>query len=352
MTAPVHFLVPGDPDTPTGGFEYDRHAVAALRAAGMLSGMIRVDGPFPDTDDAALADAAAAFAGLPDGAVLVVDGLALTPLFPALRPHAARLRLIALIHHPLADETGLAPDEASELLRQETAALATARRVVVTSRHTARRLRDLDVPAESCRVVQPGAGPFVDLGFRDEAGATDAPRLLSVATLVPRKGQDLLVESLGSLRDRSWSLDLVGDRRDPAYAARVGRAIAGSGLDARIRVHGAVPTATLETFWRRADLFVLASRHEGFGIVCVEAVRWGLGLVTTTAGAISEAVPDGCGLLVAHDDPAALRQALADWLDDAGLRRRLADAARHAAPGLRRWSDMAADFVDAVSDLP
>lgn len=347
--AAVFFLVPGDPETPTGGFVYDRHAVQGLADAGRLGGMLRIDGPFPATDADTLARAAEALAAVPDGAVLVVDGLAFASLIEVLRPHAGRLAQVALVHHPLCDETGITPTERERWRQVEPAALAPLRRIVTTSNTTAGRLVELGIDRSRIRVVRPGVDGPIDLSFRS-ARAEAAPRLLTVATLIPRKGQDLLVEALARLADRPWSLDLVGDARHPGYAAALTARIAELGLDRRIALHGAVAHADLDHFWRAADLFVLPSRHEGWGIAYLEAVRWGLPVLGTTAGAIPEAVPAEAAVLVPPGNLDALTTALARLLDHAGERRRLAEGAVKAAAGLRRWSDTAREFAAAVTE--
>lgn len=346
----VHFLVPGDPDTPTGGFVYDRHAVRGLADAGRLGGVLRVDGPFPAADADTLARAGRALGGVPDGAVLVVDGLAYAPLIDVIRPHAGRLAVVALVHHPLGDETGLTEPERRHWLRAEAAALEPLRRIVTTSRTTARRLAELGVDADRVRVVPPGVDGPVDLSFRVPPAPGAPLRLLTVATLIPRKGQDLLLDALTRLTDRRWTADLVGDARHPAFARAIADRIAAGGLGDRVVLHGAVRHDDLDRFWRAADLFVLPSRHEGWGIAYVEAVRWGLPVIGTTAGAIPEAVPDGAGILVAPDEADALSAALAQLLDDRAAYGRLAAGAVGAAAGLRRWSDTACEFAAAVTE--
>lgn len=348
--APVWFLVPGDPDTPTGGFVYDRYAVRGLAAAGRLGGVLRIDGPFPDTDADTLARAAEALAAVPDDAILVVDGLAFAPLVEVLRPHADRLTLVVLVHHPLGDETGIADAERARWLRDEVAALQPVRRIVTTSRATARRLAELGLEPGRIRAVPPGVDGPIDLSFR-KPPAADAPlRLLTVATLIPRKGQDLLVDALARLRDRSWTADLVGDARHPAFARAVAGRIASLGLNDRIVPRGAVSHDDLDGYWRAADLFVLPSRHEGWGIAYVEAVRWGLPVIGTTAGAIPEAVPAGAGILVPPDDLDALTAALARLLDDRAAFARLSADAVVAAAGLRRWDHTEREFAIAVTE--
>lgn len=351
-TTDVWFLSPGSLDTPTGGFVYDRYVVEGLREAGRLAEVIRIDGPFPDTDSSTADLAAEAIAAVPDGGTLIVDGLALTPLASVVEPHLGRLRVIALVHHLLGDETGLPEAARRTWLDAEIALLRRVEQVVVTSRTTADRLAGLGLDAAAIRVVPPGVEPPPDLGFREKARALGPLRLLSVATLIPRKGHDLLIDALAALGDREWRLDLVGEARDPAWAEALDHRVDAHGLTHRVVRHGVVSPAELERFWRRADLFALTSRHEGWGIALVEAVRWGLPVVTTDAGAIAEAVPHSARLLVPANDVDALIDGLARLLDDPAERRRLTLGAVASAKRLRRWGDTTRDFVAALPKRP
>lgn len=343
----VHFLIPGAPDTPTGGFVYDRHAIEGLRAAGSLAAVLRVDGPYPKGDASALTAAAQALETVPEGHVVIVDGLAFTALAPVIAEHADRLRIIALVHHPLGDETGLDATARAHWLAAETAALTHTKAIVVTSRTTRARLAELGIDPATVASVTPGVDPAPDLAFR----ATRAPgplRLLCVATLIPRKGQHLLVRAVSVLRDRDWTLDLVGDARDPTYAARLADLIAEQGLGGRVRVRGAVSADRLDGFWRRADAFVFPSLHEGWGIAPVEAVRWGLPVISSDGGALPESVPEAARALVPAGDAEALAAAIAHLLDDPAHRAKLGAGAVRAARTLRTWQDMRTEFADVI----
>lgn len=367
MPRPLAFLLPGPIDTPTGGFVFDKHVIAGCRAAGRDPAILVAAGTYPHPDEAALAETGRMLGDLADGTVLVVDGLCLTPLAPvlvpviapALKPHAERLSLVGLIHHPLADETGVPASAQAALLADEAAILARCAHVIATSRTTADRLTSaLGVPSANISVVRPGVDAPPKLGCTDELESISSEptgdrtlRLFSVGTLIPRKGHDLLVDALASLTHLDWHLDLVGEARDPAFAERLRDRIRASGLEARITLHGAVAQSRLDAFYREADLFVLASRHEGFGIAYLEAVRWGLPVLGTTAGAIPEAVPEAARLLVAPDNIEALRAGLANLIDDKTARRNLTEGARDAAPGLRVWDDVGREFAALMRNL-
>ncbi|MDF1793446.1 MAG: glycosyltransferase family 4 protein [Thalassobaculaceae bacterium] len=351
VSADVHFLIPGDPATPTGGFLYDRHAIEGLRAAGRLADTIRVDGPYPEGDTATRTTAETALAAVPDGHRVVVDGLAFTALAPAIARHTGRLEIIALIHHPLGDETGLTAAAQDRWIADELDALAHARAILVTSRTTRARLGALGVDTARVTAVVPGVDPAPDLAFR-RARPPGPLRLLCVATLIPRKAQHLLLEALTPLTDRNWQLDLVGDARDPVYGDRIRRKVADLGLSDRVTLAGAVSDAVLEDHWRRADAFVFPSLHEGWGIAPVEAVRWGLPVITSDAGALPESVPKPARLMVPAGNVSALRDAIARLLDDPVRRAALADGARNSASALRSWADMRAEFAAVIGGRP
>jgi glycosyltransferase involved in cell wall biosynthesis len=347
--SPVYVVVPGRIDTPTGGFVYDRAMIAALRAAGQLADVIVLPGEFPQPSPAAISAAARCLASLADGSPVVVDGLALTPLASVLANAAGRLRKIALVHHPLCDESGLTPAVAQHWFEREREALARVAGVIVTSHATAARLADFGVSAARVRAVLPGAvevpRPPAARLYRPPGRP---PRLLCVASLTVRKGQDQLVRALAALRRCPWRLDLVGPARDPAFARRLRLAARCRRLHQRVHFIGPLARHRLQRRYRRADLFVLASRHEGFGMAPVEAVAHGLPVVTTRAGALPEALPPGTATLVPAGDIAALTRALRPLLIHRTRRHHAAWQARRCATRMRSWAAAGSEFVAAV----
>jgi glycosyltransferase involved in cell wall biosynthesis len=344
-----HFLLPGSPQTPTGGFVYDRHMLCALRAAGRLAGAIVLPGTYPHLSEAARAAGAQAVEHLPDGASAIIDGLAFSPLLEAFAVAASRLSLYPLIHHPLADETGLPAAIRDRLYERERRALALARGVVVTSEHTALRLAAFGVPAGRIRVVRPGVD---GLSPRMRSAATLGVRpvvLLCVASLARRKGQDVLLRALTRLRSFRWRLLLVGPARDPVFAGRLRRLARHLDIAERIVFAGAVSEARLARLYRLADLFVLPSYYEGYGIAVAEAAAHGLPVVASDAGAIPEAIASGRHRLVPPGDVPALADTLRGFLV---ARRAIGGdwrAPTHARQ--RSWAAAGREFLAALDGL-
>lgn len=348
--APWVLLVPGDLHTPTGGYGYDRRLLDGWRAQGRPVDVLRLDGDWPWPGPDTRAQATAALARLADGTVVIADGLAFGALGEVVAPHAQRLHWVALVHHPLHLETGLSTEQAGQLRQAEARALRHARRVVVTSPHTAQDVAALGVPASRIAVVEPGVDARPAPVARPlPAGAP--VNLLCVATLVPRKDHGLLLRALQGLQHLPWRLDCVGSpTRQPDHARALHAATASGPLAARVVWHGELDEAALQARYAAADAFVLASRHEGYGMVINEALQHGLPLVASRAGALAHTVPPAAGLLVPPGDEAAWRDALAAVIGDAALRARLAAGAREAAGRLPGWPQQAALFASVIGD--
>jgi glycosyltransferase involved in cell wall biosynthesis len=343
----VVFAVPGSLDTPTGGYAYDRRLVGELINLGWRVAVVDLGEGFPRPDAETRAAARDRLAELRDGIPVVVDGLALGVLPDAAAELSRHRPLIALVHHPLALESGLAAAEAEALRGSERQALAHARRVVTTSFATARVLvADYDVPMDRIAVAEPGT----DRAPRAKGSGSDVVHLLAVGSLVPRKGYDVLLKALSTITDLDWRLTIAGNRRDEDTARRIEAQIAALGLGARISLEGAAPTPRLAELYDSADVFVLASRFEGYGMAFAEAMARGLPVIGTTAGAIPGTVPEGAGILVPPDDTAALSDALRRVVGNGAARARLASGAWAAAERLPTWRAAAEIVARAIEE--
>ncbi len=344
--APIHFIVPGPIDQRTGGYGYDRRIVDALRRDGRTVRVIELEGRFPICCDIAEKSASSALASAPDGTTVVIDGLALPGAAPSLSRHAGRLTVVVLVHHPVAQETGLSPADSAALQTIERAAIAQADLIVTTSAATADRLlSNYGIEKEKLSVVPPGTDPAPWAS----GGNGETVRLLCVATLIPRKGHRALIDALSDCAALPWRLSCLGSTaRDPATAAAVMRQSAVYGLSERVELAGEVDQPALEAAYASADVFVLASALEGYGMAFAEALARGLPVVGSGGGAARDTVPESAGLIVSVGDRAALAGALSQVIADRALRRRLADGARAAGLKLPDWPFVGRRFVAAL----
>lgn len=379
----LHLVVPGRLDQRTGGYIYDRRVAEGLRGLDWTVQVHSLQGCFPGPDEVAEAALEATLSSLPDASRVVVDGLALGGLPKAAARHAGRLTLLGLVHHPLYEETGLAADRAKQLEALERAALESCRGIVATSGFTAKRLREWLQPCPPLRVVTPGIEHepvWIDRetrqanrvalklfrgdrfecsetgALRAESGkpanALRAPMLLCVGSLVPRKGQDLLVQALDRLQDRSWHCLLAGsDVRDPTFAERLRIEIARRGLETRVEILGECPEPLLDALYQSADLFVLPAWYEGYGMAFAEAMAHGLPIIATSGGAIPDTVPATAGMLVTPGDIDSLTAAIARLLDEPILRAELARGAWDHARSLPGWNQVSVQFANALREL-
>jgi glycosyltransferase involved in cell wall biosynthesis len=328
--AGVHVVLPNDiddPAAPSGGNRYDRQVCRGLAALGWSVREHAVPGGWPVPSAAERTGLAGILAAMPDGALVLLDGLVASAVPEVLLPQAPRLRLVVLVHMPLAE-----PAEGS--------ALATARAVLVTSGWARHRLLQMyGLAAERVHVATPGVQPAA-LATGSDAGTG----LLCVAAVARDKGHDVLVEALAAIAELPFRCVCAGTlSRDPGFAAGLRRLVRDRGLADRVRLAGPLTGARLEAAYAAADLLVLASRGETYGMVVTEALARGIPVLGTAAGGLPEALgraPDGSlpGILVGPGDPAALAAALRRWLGDADLRRRLRCSARGRRQLLTEWS--------------
>jgi glycosyltransferase involved in cell wall biosynthesis len=341
---PVAFAIPGDINLPTGGYAYDRRVLALLPSLGVGARHLPLRGSFPQPSAADLADTRRSLAAVPADAVLLIDGLAYGAM-PADLVRDLDRSIVALVHHPLCLEAGLGEQRQAELRASEKTALALARHVVVTSAATAKTLvADFAVPDAKITVAEPGT----DVAPR--ANGTGEPlQLLGVGSIVPRKAFDLLVRALVPHAGLDWRLTIVGatDRSADALGA-LRAAIAESGFQHRVDLTGSADQKSLDAYYAAADVFVMPSLYEGYGMVLAEAMARGLPIVCTTGGAAAETAPDTAALKVAPGDVDALSAAIGRLLRDASLRAHMADASWAAGQKLPRWEQTAGTIADVV----
>jgi glycosyltransferase involved in cell wall biosynthesis len=341
---PVAFCIPGDLALPTGGYRYDREALARLGQHGVAATHVRLDGGYPHPSSDGIGRTQAQLKAIDRKTVLLIDGLALgamPPMMIAALPH----RIVALVHHPLGLEAGLPPERAAFLLANEQAVLACVRHVIVTSALTARTLeQDFAVPQRKITVAEPGTERA------PRAAGTGAPvHLLAVGAVSPRKAYDQLIAALAPLAGFDWQLTIAGALdRAPETVSALRELIVATGYEDRITLAGTVSDDALAALYDKSDLFAMSSLYEGYGMALAEALTRGLPIVTSSGGAAAETVPDAAAFKVPTGDVMLLSDALRRVISDKALRARMADAAWAAGALLPTWDDTVRDIADAL----
>ncbi len=339
----LQFLVPGELQSATGGYVYDRRMIDGLRAIGWTVDVHLLDRSFPQPNAAALAHAGCVLSQLPDGALVLIDGLALGAMPDLIEAHAERLLIMALIHMPLGAQIGLDPPVAQRLQQEELRALHAVRHVIVTSDATKRQLMAEGLRSAQLSVIEPGVDPAAALARRRYDGTL---RLLCVATVSDGKGHELLIEALSPLAHLPWELCCIGSlRRSPGTVRRVRALLQRCGIASRVRLLGERAHEELPDHYCASDLFVLATQRETYCMAVAEALAHGLPIVSTHTGAISQLVGSDAGILIQPGDGRALHAALAQVLSQPALAQRLADGALIARQQLKSWTNVCDQFA-------
>ncbi len=341
------FFIPGDIDLPTGGYGYDRRLLALLPSLNIDVRHIELPASFPNPSAADLTLTAAHMAAVEPSAVLLVDGLGYGAL-PASLLKVLRQPIVALCHHPLGMEHGLAAADIVRLSQLEREALSFARHVIVTGGETRTILiRDFGVPGDRITVAVPGVDPVPR-----SKGTGNPVILLAVGSVVPRKGYDVLIEALARVDHDNWRLTIAGAiDRHGSEADRLGALIAEKALGDRIEMLGAVDDSVLAQLYDGADVFVMSSHFEGYGMVLSEAMARGLAIVTTRCGSAASGLPDTAALKVAPAAVDDLATALERVLGDTRLRHDMARASWLAGQQLPRWIDTARTVADVLKKV-
>lgn len=219
-------------------------------------------------------------------------------------------------------------------------------RYITVSRPSADELTALGVDGDRISVVRGGIDP-VPCGAGDDETGGRRRRLIVVSRLVPHKQVEHALAAVAGLRDRGLDvhLDVVGDGWwSPELLSRTDDL----GLSDRVEFHGYVDERTKHRLLARADLHLLPSRKEGWGLAVIEAAQHGVPTVGYRSSAgLTDSIVDGrTGVLL--DDPAQLTGAVAALLDDPARVRRLGDDARRRAAGYS-WPDTADRFGAVLS---
>lgn len=329
----------GDLDRRSGGFRYDRRLLDELEAAGDEVEVVSLPWrSYPrgllDSLSPRVRERLAT-----DVDVMLQDELA----HPSLLGHTRRLSypVVSIVHHLRASEARpLAP----LYRRVESRYLSAVDAVVCNSHATRDAVTALGVDSADT-VVAPPAGDRFDPAIGDDRidrRAREEPlRVVFVGNVTPRKGLDTLVDAL-ALVDTGVHLTVVGRPVDRDYYESVRARASEHGLADRVTFAGELPDDDLAATLQEGHVLAVPSRHEGFGIVYLEGMSFGLPAVAGTAGGATDVVSDGeTGILVDPGDSRAVAEALTALATDRDRLARLGTAARERYESHPDWSETA-----------
>jgi glycosyltransferase involved in cell wall biosynthesis len=341
------FITVGNARRHTGGYLYHARVFAGLRSQGFVIDQISASAALLEDQLAVAAAFGARFDPQPYD-VVVIDALARgvcgawVARWRAIRP------VVVLVHQlPSVAEAERAQIEREQALE---APLLEADRVIAVSEHGRDMLIERGVPAARIAVVSPGFDrlPVEPAQVPRERLPDEPLRVLCVAQWIVRKGITTLITAWQQLAAVDAVLELIGETdADPDYATHVEKLLAAIPAE-RVIVRGPVADDALQQAYRRADLFVLPSRFEGYGMVYAEALAHGLPIVACNVGPVPALITPQAGMFVPPDDPPALAQAIDRLLHDPSIRARLASGARQRAAALPRWADTTRRFGQAI----
>jgi glycosyltransferase involved in cell wall biosynthesis len=339
----VGFVTVGDTGRLTGGYLYNARVLAGLRREEVEVEELVASEASPAEQE----EAAPRLGSLFDPRhfdVIVVDALARIVCAPHLDRWRRVCPVVAMVHEL---PSIVVPDPViARRARELEEPLLRAERLIAVSDHGSSILQERGVPAERIHVVPPGFDRLSSANAGAESAAREGTsvRALCVAQWIPRKGILDLVRAWTARERTGAMLELIGEAdADPAYSASVRAAIADA-PDASIAVSGPVDDAALGAAYAAADLFVLPSRYEGYGIAYAEALAHGLPVIACDVGPVPGLVGAEAATLVPAGNIRALSGALDLLLEDTVLRSRMSAAARHRADHLPRWEDTVAAF--------
>lgn len=344
---PAAFAIPGDITQPTGGYHYERRLLESLRQQGRDMQFLQIGASFPDPSPEDMGDLIDQLKSLDPNRPVILDGfLSATIDTGALAD--LKVPTVAMVHHPLALESGLSPARRDFLYRVERDNLALVSHVLVPSPHTATILQNqFDVAPHRMTIARPGTDRPVHA-----SAPKDPPMILSVGIQHPRKGHDILLQSLALLDPEGWTAVIAGAAYDDDHAAELRQLLVDLDLSDRVTIAGRVSDEELGVLYSEASIFALATRYEGYGLVFDEALAAGLPIVSCATGAVPDTVPSDAGVLVPPEDAHAFADALQTLLVDPALRSQMAIAARTAGHRLPTWSDTAKVAGDVLDALP
>lgn len=345
----IRFIIPGDINTPSGGYRYDRTILEEWRALNVAFDLVSLSGSYPIPSDNDKALAFSVMDECDDADVTIIDGLAGGGFPELMELLSKKAPCISLLHHPLSLENGISQADAQLLEASERGGLNFTKAVITTSPATSKTVAELfAIDNNVIHTVEPGVTRAKPIEFRTEPPLS----ILSVGSITQRKGHDVLINALALIKNAPWQLTIVGPQHfNPAHFRELTDLCQELGVSNRVTFLDDLSDNALSHEYAKADIFALASRYEGYGMAYAEAIVRGIPVVGTTAGAIPDTVPQEAGILTAADDVAAFSNALSSMLNDTPLRQKKHLGALAAEPNFPTWSGSAKKILEILERL-
>jgi glycosyltransferase involved in cell wall biosynthesis len=341
----IYFLITGNLNSLTGGYLYNSHMINGLKVMGHTVFVLGTDWQWKDGESL---EKICRFnlEKLPHGTCVVVDSIILASLHHIVQEFRERLIFLGLIHLPSSYD--ISSGVRGELSGEELTALKQVHQVIVTGRFTFELLCNDGLNPSKIRIVEPGT----DLFPRKKRYKPVPSELLCISNYSALKAQDVLIRALNRLKARDWTLHLYGDAdRDKEYSAFVRSLIQLQTMENRIIMHGIVERDEISTVYLDADLFVMPSLFESYGMALTESLAHGIPVVTTLAGNIPYTVPAGMGILIEPANEEQLAEAICTLLDDPQKYSNLCVAASQYYRQVRSWEQAVTDFEMIIRDM-
>jgi glycosyltransferase involved in cell wall biosynthesis len=334
----VYFFITGDIHSLTGGYLFNMHIINGLKQKGYTVVVLGSDLKLNDKEGLERISRAG-LEKLPLGACVIVDSIVLASLHQIVNEFRGRLKFLGLMHLPVSYD--ISSGVHGKLDNEELKALNHMELVIVTGRFTCDLLCNAGLNRKKIMIVEPGTEHFP----RKRQYKSIPSELLCIANYSAVKAQDILVRGLSMLTAWNWTMHLFGDmEREPGYTTAIRLLIQQLKMENRIFMHGIAGRHEISRIYLNADLFVMPSLFESYGMALTESLAHGIPVVTTTAGNIPDTIPAGMGLLTEPANAGQLAEAIRSLFDEPSKYFALCSAASQYYRQARSWDQAVAEF--------
>lgn len=344
----LHFLIPGDINTLTGGYVYDKIIIEGLEKLGYSVTVHQLSNDFPFPSKENLKKCEVVVKNIPTDNPVFIDSLAFGPMHKILLLNRGKNPVIPIMHLPLPKNPNFSKAEQDQFILPEQNALKLAVKIIAVSGFTKQIIMDYGIEASKIEIITPG---FSYLPRK--ASFPDFPeKILCVGSYLPGKGQLLLVKALAKIRHLKWTLTMCGIQDfDPHYFKKIQSEIETEKLGSRIFVNPPVSGESLSKAYLEADLFILPSYFENFSMALNDALYCGIPVITTDGGGIPFSVPHNMSVIVPKGNENELKQAIEKVLTDSAYYKNLCKATSTYYQSANSWNNSINLFQAILRDL-